>query len=190
MSNKGNRINIKESIISAVALAVISGGVTAALAATNALTEQTIAKANQKAETESRQQVINADSFEKQSLTDDGQEVVYYKAVKDGELAGYVFTVSSAGKSSGLVVMPGISAVGVISGVTVTVDNETAGYLDMIREAEFFKRFLGRDASEKFYLGKNIDGVSHATKTSKGITEGVNRAVDLFNKYLKGGQEG
>jgi electron transport complex protein RnfG len=182
------KINIKEVLISALALAVISGGVTAALAGTNALTKETIAKANAEAETESRKQVIKADSFDKATLTDDGQEIVYYSAKKDGNLVGYVFTVSSTGKSSGLIVMTGISVDGGITGVTVTDDKETAGYVKKVKDNGFFDRFLDKDASKGFHLGENIDGVSQATKTSKGVTEGVNKAVEYFNNYVKGGQ--
>ena len=121
--------NIKDIVISASALAVMAGGVTAALAGTNALTKDTIAARNEETENKARLQVIEADDFEKQTLTAEGEEVVYYAAVKGGETVGYVFTASATGKSSGLVVMTGISSEGKITGVTVTDDNETAGAL-------------------------------------------------------------
>ncbi|HBT63731.1 MAG TPA: hypothetical protein DEB10_03595, partial [Ruminococcaceae bacterium] len=43
-------------------------------------------------------------------------------------------------------------------------------------------------ASQEFSIGKNIDAVSQATKTSKGVTQGVNQAVEYFNRINKGGQ--
>ncbi|HCA29871.1 MAG TPA: hypothetical protein DEP23_10035 [Ruminococcaceae bacterium] len=187
MSGKMN-INIKEIVVSALALAIISGVANAALAGTNAMTKDTIAQANQKAETESRRQVIDADSFEKGILNNDEQQVVYYSAKKDDNIVGYVFTVSSTGKSSGLVVMTGISVDGGITGVTVTDDNETAGYVDMIQEGGLFDGFIGKNTSQEFSIGKNIDAVSQATKTSKGVTQGVNQAVEYFNRINKGGQ--
>ena len=62
--------NIRDILISSVSLAVIAGVVTAALAGTDALTKNTIAQRNEQAETEARLQVIEAESFEKQALTD------------------------------------------------------------------------------------------------------------------------
>lgn len=83
---------------------------------------------------------------------------------------GYVFTASATGKSAGLTVMTGISTDGTITGVAVTDDNETAGYVAKVREGGLLDAFSGRTA-ETFELGKTIDGVSQATKTSRGITD-------------------
>ncbi|HIW74949.1 MAG TPA: FMN-binding protein [Firmicutes bacterium] len=181
--------SIRDIAVSAAALALIAGGVTAALAGTNALTADTIAARNEEAETQARLQVIDADSFEKQTLTSaDGEEVTYYAALQEGETVGYVFTVSATGKSAGLVVMTGISADGRITGVTVTDDNETAGYVDKVREGGLFGRFQDREAPDGgFTLGEEIDGVSQATKTSRGVTDGVNRAVAYY-RQIKGAE--
>ena len=187
MSNKKG-MNIKEILLSTAALTIISGVVTAALAGTNALTKDTIAAINEKNETAARRQVIDADTFEKRTLTENGREVGYYAANKDGELVGYVFTVTSTGKSSGLVVMTGISRDGGITGVKITGDNETAGYVEKVTKAGLLRRFPGKKAEKEFRLGLDIDGVSQATKTSKGVTDGVNKAVSYFNKYAKEGQ--
>ncbi len=180
-----NNINIKEIVISAIILAVIAGGVTTALAATNALTAPVIAAITDQAETKARQQVIDADSFEKHTIGDNESQVTYYAAIKGGDVVGYVFSVSSTGKSSGLVVMTGISANGSIAGVSVTSDNETAGYVNKIKNAGLFDRFLGKPSSKKLELGTDIDGVSQATKTSKGVTDGVNKAIEYYSTYIK-----
>ncbi len=182
--------NIKDIVISAAALAVIAGGVTAALAGTNALTKDTIAARNEETENKARLQVIEADDFEKQTLTAEGEEVVYYAAVKGGETVGYVFTASATGKSSGLVVMTGISSEGKITGVTVTDDNETAGYVDKVKKGGLFDRFREKEApADGFTLGEDIDSVSQATKTSRGVTDGVNKAVAYYQQIQKEGGE-
>lgn len=87
---------------------------------------------------------------------------------------GYVFTASVTGKSAGLVVMTGITAEGTISGVKVTEENETAGYVDKVTKGGLLDAFSGKNAAP-LTLGKDVDGVSQATKTSKGITDGVNQ---------------
>lgn len=182
------KFDIKEIVVSTVMLAVITGAMTAALAYTNKITAPAISAITEQAEIKSRQQVIDAESFEKRTLEHDGRQITYYDAVKDGSVVGYVFTVSSTGKSSGLVVMTGISKNGGITGVTVTDDNETAGYVDKVRKAGLLGRFSGKSAAGKLELGVDIDGVSQATKTSKGITDGVNKAVEYYSTYLKEGR--
>lgn len=175
----------KEIAVSALALCVIAGVATAALAGTNALTANTIAEQNAAIENAARKQVIDADTFEEKMLTADGKEVVYYEALKGGTAVGYVFTATASGKSSGLVIMTGIGTDGTITGVKVTADNETAGYVDKVTKDGLLDRFAGK-AAEKFQLGSNIDGVSQATKTSKGVTDGVNKAVAYYQS-IRGG---
>ena len=187
MNSKSYR-NIRDILISSVSLAVIAGVVTAALAGTDALTKNTIAQRNEQAETEARLQVIEAESFEKQTLTDaEGKEIVYYAARKGTETVGYVFTVTSTGKSSGLVVMTGIAADGRVTGVTVTDDNETAGYVDKVKKGGLFDAFRDKETTDGgFTLGEDIDGISQATKTSRGVTEGVNKAVAYYRQITGG----
>lgn len=60
--------SIKGIVVSSLALALIAGIVTAALAGTNALTEQTIKTREEQAENAARRQVLDADTFEKKTL--------------------------------------------------------------------------------------------------------------------------
>lgn len=178
--------NGKDILVSAAALTIIGAVVTAALAGTNLLTKDTIAQRTAEIENAARRQVIQADSFEKGTLTADGKEVVYYTALQNGETVGYVFTASVTGKSAGLVVMTGITAEGTISGVKVTEENETAGYVDKVTKGGLLDAFSGKNAAP-LTLGKDVDGVSQATKTSKGITDGVNQAIAYYEDITKGG---
>lgn len=174
--------SIKGIVVSSLALALIAGIVTAALAGTNALTEQTIKTREEQAENAARRQVLDADTFEKKTLgTADGDEVTYYEAVKAGETAGYVFTTVATGKSAGLTVLTGITKDGRISGVVVTSDNETAGYVDKVEKGGLLDAFREKEA-KTLQFGVDVDGVSQATKTSKGITTAVNMAVSYYQQ--------
>lgn len=176
---------IKDILLSAVALMLIAGLTTAALAVTNTLTADTIAARNEAAETAARQQVIDADAFEKKTLG----EITYYIALRDGQTVGYVFTAVTTGKSAGLTVMTGIAADGTVTGVAVTDDNETAGYVDKVRDGGLLDAFVGK-AAERFTLGEDIDGISQATKTSKGVTDGVDQAVAWYQAIKEGEARG
>lgn len=180
--------NLKEILVSTLALTVIAGCVTAALAGTNALTKDTIAEQTAQAENAARLQVMEADGFEQHTATAADGEFVYYTAIKGGETVGYVFTTQAVGKSAGLTVMTGIAADGVITGVVITADNETAGYVDKIEKAGFPEAFVGK-AAEVFELDSDVDAVSQATKTSKGVMTAVNTAVKRYQLVREEVQE-
>ena len=179
----------REILVSALSLMVIAGVVTAALAGTNALTEDTIAERTAEIETAARKEVISADAFEKAELTVNGETVVYYIAQKDGEVVGYVFTATAVGKSSGLTVMTGIGADGKITGVKITEDNETAGYVDKVVKGGFLDKLVAWNADKEIVLDKDIDAVSQATKTSNGVCKAVNQAIAWY-ELVKGGAAG
>ncbi len=166
-----------------------------ALAATNAMTKNKIATNKINNETNARKMVIKADSFESHTLTIDGEEIVYFEAKKGDKSVGYVFTTSSVGKSAGMVVMTGISTDGEITGVRITDNNESAGYVDTVTKTDkknniigLPDRFIGKKAERKFELGVDVDAVSQATKTSKGILSGVNQAVEIYKSIGREGQ--
>lgn len=176
----------KAILISALALTLIAGVTTAALAGTNALTKDTIAARNEETQNAARQQVIEADRFEEKQLDAADGPVTYHVALRGGTVVGYVFTTVTVGKSAGLTVMTGISAEGTVSGVAVTDDNETAGYVAKVEKGGLLAAFRGKTAAP-LTLGQDIDGVSQATKTSRGITEGVNLAISYYQSIVKGG---
>ena len=182
--------NGKDILVSAAALTIIGAVVTAALAGTTLRTKHTRQPRSDEAATAARRQVIQADSFEKQMKMYGDQQtskfLTYYIAVKDGQTVGYVFTAAATGKSAGLTVMTGISREGVITGVAITEENETAGYVDKVTKGGLLAAFSGKDAAP-LTPGTEVDGVSQATKTSKGITDGVNQAIAYYEDVTKGG---
>ncbi len=181
--------NLKEILVSALALMLIAGVVTAALAGTNALTEDTIAAQVEATENAARKDVIEADVFRKSEVSVGGETVRYYTAYTNDIAVGYVFTTESVGKSAGLTVMTGISKAGTITGVKVTDDNETAGYVDKVVKAGFLAGLVGKPAQE-MKVGTDVDAVSQATKTCGGICKAVNQAIAVYQAIKEGGADG
>ena len=179
--------NRKEVARSALVLTLIAGAVAAALAGTNVLTADTIAARTAAVEDAARRQVMEADTFEAGTLTaPDGGEVTYHTALRDGTVAGYVFTAQAVGKSAGLTVMTGISADGSITGVVITEDNETAGYVDKVEKAGLLEQLKGTRADT--YAASDVDAVAQATKTSKGVAKAVDTAVGYYRIIMEEGQ--
>lgn len=167
---------LKTILTSAGALTIIAAVATAALAGTNALTADKIAQNNEATATAARRTVIDADEFAAHTLQADGGEITYYAAQKDGETVGYVFSVTSSGKSSGLVVMTGVDTNGAVTGVAITEDSETAGYVDKVTDGGLLTALVGQTDTDK------VDAVSQATKTSKGVLKGVQKALDYYDQ--------
>lgn len=169
--------NVKQIALAAVTLMLVCAVVVAALAATNLLTKDVIAEQEAQATAAACAEVIDADRFEECTLTDgEGKPVVYYEAFQGDRAVGYVFSVSVTGKSSGLVVMTGVSADGAVTGVAVTSNNETAGYIDKLKKGGLFERFVGKTADD----AAQVDAVSQATKSSNGVKKGVTAALAYF----------
>ena len=185
--------SIREILISALALTLIAGGVTAALAGTNALTKGPIRENTEKAEAEARQSVIP----DKDAVVDGNpktlqvgeEEINYYIATKDGETVGYIFTANSVGKSSGLVVMTGVDTTGKVCGVKIVEQNETAGYVKKVEKDKNVKvdddKFFNRIKVTVEKLD-SVEPVSGATKTSNGIKKAVKQALEWYELIPKG----
>ena len=170
----------------ALILAAVATVCGAALAGVHLLTKGVIERRAVETENAARRQVITAADFTAKTLEDNGKTVTYYEATAaDGTLVGYVFTATVTGKASGLVVMTGIDVDGAVTGVTVTENDESAGYVGKVEKGGLFDAFSGKPA-DKFTLNQDVDAISGATKTSKGVVDGVNRAVDYY-RQLKGG---
>ena len=181
--------SFREILISAIALMVIAAVVTAALAATNMLTQDKIAAMLAEKENTARTEVIADAEFEQATLVVDGKTIEYHIAKRDGETVGYVFTVVSKGKGSGLKVMTGVDVFGQVLGVKITDDNETAGYIDKLKAADDKrdgKRFFDEMVGKVWEDVETVDKVTNATKTSLGVRDAVKTALKYYD-LVKGG---
>lgn len=52
-----------------------------------------------------------------------------------------------------------------------------------VAEASYLKQYIGADASKAFVLGKDVDAISGATRTSSAVAVGVKIAVSIYD-YL------
>lgn len=175
--------NVKEILTAALALTIICTVVVAALAGTNLLTKDTIAAQEAEATNAACAQVLSsATVFESVDGPWADGVLEVYKATDGDTLCGYVVKTSTVGKSSGLVVMTGVTLDGVVSGVEVVSDNETAGYVDDVIAGGLLDRLVGagKDTAD-------VDGVSMATKSSNGIKNGVKLALETVQEVIANG---
>jgi electron transport complex protein RnfG len=106
-------------------------------------------------------------------------ELVVFPAKKNGQ----TFAVAIEGKGKGfhgtIGVMVGVSKAGEITDIGITSQSETPGIGSRITEESFTSRFKGKPITGEI----QVDGISGATYSSKGVMSAVNEAVGYVRKF-------
>lgn len=77
----------------------------------------------------------------------------------------------------------GLDSKGAIKGIEILEYREAYG--GQIRDPEWQKQFLGKEAGTRLQLDKNIRNISGATLSCKHITDGVQRLLATYDIVLK-----
>lgn len=115
---------------------------------------------------------------------------------KDGNVLGYVITVTAKDGSQGNITFSvGIKNDGTVNGYSVTSMSETPGLGDKAKTEDFSKQYKNKNV-DSFTVVKQapsadneIEAISGATITSKAMTNGVNVCITYFQNELEGGAE-
>ncbi len=168
--------------------------VAALLGAVNAVTKDRIYEINNAKTIESLKAVATtADSFPEMKLTDDmiaaastqGASVTGAYEVKAGsDRIGYAFKIVASGSQGDIEMIVGVDADNVVTGVSIVSNSETSGIGSRVMENEalpggtgVLDQFVGQSAAGSLAVGKNVEAISGATVSSKGVTKGVNGAL-------------
>jgi Na+-translocating ferredoxin:NAD+ oxidoreductase RnfG subunit len=77
----------------------------------------------------------------------------------------------------------GLDEKGAVKGIEILEYKEAYG--GQIREPEWQKQFVGKDAGTKLQLDKNIRNISGATLSCKHISDGVERLLSTYELVIK-----
>ena len=172
--------------------------VASALGAVNMVTKGPIADIN-KAKTEEAMKAVVADPdnstfSDALALTDEmtaaalaggGTLTEAYEVQVGGAPAGHALKIVASGSQGSIEMMVGLDAEGAVTGVSVVKHSETAGIGTKVIENEptasgvgVLDQFQGMSAADgALSVGSNVDAISGATVSSKGVTAGVNAAI-------------
>jgi len=110
-----------------------------------------------------------------------------FRVEKEGQVLAYGFLVSPRGYGGPLTMMVGIDKEGRVTGIKVLEHRETPGLGDkVVAGSEFLEQFKNKTPSDPVEIKKDIDAVSGATISSKGVTAGVRAALDAFEALKEG----
>ena len=108
-----------------------------------------------------------------------------YEVQVNGEAAGYAVKVTASGSQGSIEMMVGVDAEGAVTGVSVVNHSETSGIGTKVVGNEptasgvgVLDQFIGKSAADgTLTVGTNVDAITGATVSTKGVTAGVNAAV-------------
>ena len=96
-----------------------------------------------------------------------------------GEIIGYCVEVQSHGFSGPITMVVGVDLDGKVTGVAITGHSETTPIGTEAMTPSALSRYIGRSGTIRTSGDNSVDVVSGATATSKAITAGVNRALNI-----------
>jgi electron transport complex protein RnfG len=100
-----------------------------------------------------------------------------------GQEVGYVFIVKSKGYNF-ITMAVGVDPDGRVIGTSVVTNEETPGLGAVVADSPDFKGQFEGKGPDALVLGKDVDAATGATFTSKGLTNGVNLALEIW-KYMR-----
>lgn len=167
-------------------IAAFSGGL---IATTYGMTDPIITeRAAQAAKDAAQSALPQADSFEQLSLTVDNKEIKYFIGKASGQVVGYAVETIRSGYKPDLSIITGISAEGVVLSVNIVGHSETSGIGTKVFESEtFMNALLGKSISDPLKLGSDLDAISGATMTSRGVSDSVRAALDYYQLIVSAG---
>lgn len=157
-------------------------------------TSYAIRRAELEAKSEALRNVMpEALRFEDVEAVPDDFVTEIQEALNDaGEKVGYCFTVASQGYGGPVSFVVGVTKDGTVRAINILSHSETPGLGARSTEPEFYGQFENRTQLPlKVVKGEagaadEISAISGATITSSAVTNGVNAAVEYWERNLKG----
>ena len=174
-------------------LTAISLVVALLLGLTNMLTADKIAAINKQKTEEALAKVVSAADCEFPPMEDIPQAMIdaaneqggklseVYEVQSGGDTIGYAFKVTASGSQGNIVMIVGVDTDLTVTGVSIVKASETAGIGSKVIDNEAgtgaLDQFVGKSGAGTLVVKQNIDAVTGATVSTKGVTKGVNAAL-------------
>ncbi|MGA1824679.1 MAG: RnfABCDGE type electron transport complex subunit G, partial [bacterium] len=115
------------------------------------------------------------------------KNILFYLGYKGNELTGTAVKAVGDGFGGSIELMVGIKPDGVINGVEILTHKESPGLGARIIEDKFKGQFKGRSLANTTWLvkkdGGDIDQITAATISPRGVTKAIDEALKLYKKY-------
>ena len=170
-------------------LLVISLAVAALLGVVNGITADKIAAINAENTAIAMNAVVTVENAEFNPL-EAGDAVVaaasaygkldsIYEVKDGGNVVGYTVKVIASGSQGSIEMIVGVDSALAVTGVSVVDHSETSGIGTKVtgNVDGVLDQFKGMSGAGTLAVGSNVDAISGATVSTKGVTSGVNAAL-------------
>lgn len=190
------KAKLKDVLIPTISLFIICLVVTTALALTNALTADKITQNETQSQQDSMTVVCpDAKNFELLKQVEDS--TIYTGLDSNNAVVGYAISTVANGYGGQIKVMTGIDTNGNIINIDVYYnDDETPGLGKNTSNEDFTSRFKGLVTSDSIVVdkdyngtGQKVDAVTSSTISSRAVVDAVNKACELYNQEIAGGEQ-
>lgn len=104
-----------------------------------------------------------------------------YEVDSNGSPVGYAIKMIASGSQGNIEMMVGVDTDGTVTGVSIVKNSETKGIGSKVmgNENGVLDQFVGMSHADGNVLvvGKNVDAITGATVSTRGVTSGVNGAL-------------
>lgn len=176
-------------------LTIISLVAALALAQTNKLTKERIENSRREYELKAVKKVLLIEEklkelegklvIEKKHLEFEEMKVPVYRGRMNENIFGLALKTAGKGYGGDIEVIVGLNRKGVITAVEMVDHKETPGLGAKITEAFFRDQFKGKSAKNKIKVKKDggeIDAISGATISPRGVCQAVEKALKIFSE--------
>lgn len=109
---------------------------------------------------------------------------VFHRGARAGRELGYAMVTEEIGRFKPITFMVQLDPNGEVESVQIMVYRESRG--DGVRRKRFLKQFHGKDTGDPLRLNRDITVLSGATLSSRSVTAGVKRVLQLVRaRYLR-----
>ena len=122
-----------------------------------------------------------------------GGTVTEFYEVNDGVVAiGHALKVVASGSQGSIEMMVGLDLEGTVTGVSIVKHSETAGIGTKVADNELtasgvrvLDQFVGKSPADGgLVVGSNVDAITGATVSTRGVTAGVNTAIAVISSMI------
>ena len=128
-----------------------------------------------------------SDDMTAAALAGGGTLTEAYEVLVGGAPAGHALKIVASGSQGSIEMMVGLDAEGAVTGVSIVKHSETAGIGTKVADNELnnagvgvLDQFVGKSGADMpLNVGSNVDAITGATVSTKGVTAGVNAALSV-----------
>ncbi len=165
-------------IVCAVVAAVVSG--------VHAMTDSRYQRNLTEEKRQAIVRIFGSETITYRTLSGEGDAEPVYEVLEGENVVGYCVELASPGFGGDISMTVGFEADGKILGVSIVSLSETPGLGSRVQEAAYLDQYKGQSGT--LALGEDVDAIAGATVSSRAVLIGVNRAVEILNRTVKGGE--